>query len=100
MTDALRGSRIRSEYDLANRPMRKETLVNGAHAYTGEVAYDTLGNLSAFKEFVGAGKTSFTTNYSYDNENRLTGESFSHGGSIVYNYAQIGRLNVRGEHGK
>ena len=65
------------------------------HAYTGEVAYDTLGNLSALKEYVGAGKTSFITNYSYDNENRLIGESFSYGGSIGYNDAQIDRLNSK-----
>ena len=95
VTDNVRGARVRSSYDLANRPMRKETLLSGTHAYTGEVAYDNLGNLSAFKEYVGAGKTSFITNYSYDNENRLIGESFSHGGSIGYNYAQIGRLNSK-----
>jgi len=59
------------------------------------VAYDTLGNLSALKEYVGAGKNNFITNYSYDNENRLIGESFSYGGSIGYNYAQIGRLNSK-----
>ena len=48
--DKVLGRTIRSEYDLANRPMRKTTTDASGEIYAAEVSYDSYNNLQSFKE--------------------------------------------------
>ena len=76
VTDTLLGRTASSEYDTANRPMRITHREDGAHLYTGEVAYDDYNNLATFKEQVGADRTAYTTEFTYDTENKPTEISY------------------------
>ncbi len=84
------------EYDAAGRLMRVTTRGEGGHVHTGELAYDTYNNLSAFKEKAGSGSTPYTTTYAYDNGSRPTTVQFGDAGNKVgYGYDALGRLSTR-----
>ena len=74
--DKVLGTTIRSEYDLANRPMRKTTTDASGEIYAAEVSYDSYNNLQSFKERV-AGETVYETAYEYDAENKPTKVTYS-----------------------
>ena len=76
--DKVLGRTIRSEYDLANRPMRKTTTDASGEIYAAEVSYDSYNNLQSFKERV-AGETVYETAYEYDAENKPTKVTYSNG---------------------
>ena len=85
-----------SEYDVENRPMRITTTEGSSHVYTGQVWYDEYNNLKTFKEWVGAGKTQFRTDFTYDTENKPTkltyGDDYN---KVEYTYDGIGRSSNR-----
>lgn len=83
------------EYDVADRPCRKTTMAGSAHSYTGEVTYDQYNNLSTFKEQVGAGRTSYSTTFTHDNENRPTLLNFGSSRQVAYVYDGLGRISRR-----
>ncbi len=93
--DNVRGMTVTSEYDVANRPMRKTTMQGSTHVYTGEVTYDQYNNLSSFKEQVGSGRTAYTTTFTHDNENRPTALNFGGSRSMSYAYDSLGRLSQK-----
>ncbi len=71
VTDNARSVTVRSEYDAANRPMRKTIMKYGTeHAYTGTVTYDQYNNLATFTEQQGPNYTHYGTSFAYDAENR------------------------------
>ena len=86
---------VRSEYDAANRPMRKTTLHGANHAYTGEVTYDQYNNLAAFKEQVGSDYVPYTTTFTYDSENRPTVLNYGGSRQTTYTYDGLGRITKR-----
>ena len=91
--DKALGIVIRSEYDLANRPMRKTTTDASGEIYAAEVSYDSYNNLACFKERV-AGEA-YETGYEYDNENRPTKVTYSNGVEVQYLYDGLGRVVKR-----
>lgn len=93
--DNARGVTVTSEYDAANRPMRKTIMEGNTHAYTGEVTYDQYNNLAAFKEQVGGGRTAYATAFTHDNENRPTLIDFGGSRQVAYTYDGIGRITQR-----
>lgn len=92
--DMTLGMIVRSEYDLANRPMRKTTLDTNGEVYMAEVAYDQYNNLASFKERV-AGINTYSADYAYDTENKPTRISISNGTEIRYEYDNLGRVYKR-----
>ena len=92
--DKVLGRTIRSEYDLANRPMRKTTTDASGEIYTAEVSYDSYNNLQSFKERV-AGETVYETAYEYDAENKPTKVTYSNGVEVQYQYDGLGRVTKR-----
>lgn len=93
--DNVRGITVTSEYDVANRPMRKTTMQGGTHIYTGEVTYDQYNNLSQFKEQVGSGRTAYATTFTHDNENRPTALNFGSSRTMSYAYDSLGRMSQK-----
>ncbi len=83
---------VRSEYDAANRPMRKTTLHGAYHDYTGEVTYDQYNNLASFKEQVGSEYTPYSTAFTYDTENRPTLLNYGGSRQTAYTYDGLGRI--------
>ena len=82
--DNLLNRTTKSEYDLANRPVRVKTAEAGQHVYTGQVAYDNVyGNLSEFTEKVGENRQEFGTKFGYDDENRPTSLTYSIGATTI-----------------
>ena len=86
-----------SEYDVENRPMRITTTGDTeGHIYTGQVWYDEYNNLKTFREWVGAGKVQFRTDFVYDTENKPTrltyGDDYN---KVEYTYDGIGRGSSR-----
>ena len=92
--DKVLGRTIRSEYDLANRPMRKTTTDASGEIYAAEVSYDSYNNLQSFKERV-AGETVYETAYEYDAENKPTKVTYSNGLEVQYLYDGLGRVTKR-----
>ena len=92
--DKALGTTIRSEYDLANRPMRKTTTGASGDIYVAEVNYDQYNNLACFKERI-SGEDAYETGYEYDNENRPTKVTYSNGVEIQYQYDGLGRITKR-----
>ena len=92
--DKVLGRTIRSEYDLANRPMRKTTTDASGEIYAAEVSYDSYNNLQSFKERV-AGETVYETAYEYDAENKPTKVTYSNGVEVQYLYDGLGRVTKR-----
>ncbi len=93
--DSSLGRVVRSEYDLANRPIRKLTFTTaGTPIYEAQVGYDEYGNLSEFKETV-AGNESHATNFTYDDENRPTVLTYENGQAVTYTYDALGRIQKR-----
>ena len=93
--DSSLGRVIRSEYDLANRPIRKLTFTTaGTPIYEAQVEYDEYGNLSEFKETV-AGNESHATNFTYDDENRPIVLTYENGQAVTYTYDALGRIQKR-----
>ena len=92
--DKALGTIIRSEYDLANRPMRKTTADASGEIYAAEVSYDQYNNLQSFKERI-AGEDVYETGYEYDSENRPTKVTYSNGVEVQYLYDGLGRLTKR-----
>lgn len=95
VVDNVRGVTVRSEHDLANRPMRKTTMQGNTHVYTGTVTYDQYNNLASFKERVGGGRTAYSTTFTHDNENRPTLLNFGGNRQVAYTYDGIGRVSQR-----
>ncbi len=93
--DNVRGVTVTSEYDVANRPMRKTTMQGSTHVYTGEVTYDQYNNLATFKEQVGGSRTAYTTTFTHDNENRPTTLDFGGNRKVSYTYDSAGRVAQR-----
>ncbi|MBE5766987.1 MAG: RHS repeat protein, partial [Clostridiales bacterium] len=59
------------EYDMANRPCRRTLRDSeGALLYRTDLNFDKFSNLSTLRERVGT--ADYATNYTYDNDNRLT----------------------------
>ena len=80
MKDAALGRSEFTEYDLAGRPCRKTVLQGTAHHYSSELSYHTAtGNLSKLQEYTTSGRYAYSTAFSYDAENRLTGLTYKHG---------------------
>ena len=92
--DKVLGTTIRSEYDLANRPMRKTTTDASGEIYAAEVSYDSYNNLQSSKERV-AGETVYETAYEYDAENKPTKVTYSNGLEVQYLYDGLGRVTKR-----
>ena len=92
--DKVLGTAIRSEYDLANRPMRKTTADASREIYAAEVSYDPYNNLQSFKERV-AGETVYETAYEYDAEDKPTKVTYSNGLEVQYQYDGLGRVTKR-----
>ena len=97
MKDAALGRSEFTEYDLAGRPCRKTVLQGTAHHYSSELSYHTAtGNLSKLQEYTTSGRYAYSTAFSYDAENRLTGLTYKHGtaasGSTGCAYDKLGRL--------
>lgn len=86
---------IVNEYDFADRPLRKVRFDGATHAYTGEVNFDQYNNLSIFKEQVGADRTTYTTSYTHNNENRPTLLHFGNSRQVGYAYDSLGRISRR-----
>ncbi len=85
-----------SEYDVENRPMRITTTEGGSHVYTGQVWYDEYNNLKTFKEWVGANKTQYRTDFTYDTENKPTKLTYGNDyNKVEYTYDGIGRSSNR-----
>ena len=68
-----------------------------AHHYSSELSYHTAtGNLSKLQEYTTSGRYAYSTAFSYDAENRLTGLTYKHGtaasGSTGCAYDKLGRL--------
>ena len=96
VTDNNLGRTAQSEYDTANRPMRVKHMEGSAHVYTGEVEYDGYNNLQTFKEQVGASRTPYQTDFTYDNENKPTLLTYgSTSNKTAYAYDVIGRVSTR-----
>lgn len=93
--DNVRGTTVISEYDAANRPQRKTVLEGTAHSYTGELVYDEFDNVKTFKEQVGTGRTTYTTSFTHDNENRPTLMNFGGTRQVAYTYDGLGRVSKR-----
>ncbi len=96
LTDSILNRIDTSEYDTANRPMRKTQMENGAHLYTGQVQYDAYNNLKTFQEKVGSVLTAYRTDFTYDGENKptlLTYGDTNH--TVAYTYDGIGRVTQR-----
>ncbi|MBR0215575.1 MAG: hypothetical protein IJL96_01525 [Clostridia bacterium] len=74
--DKVPGTTIRSEYDLANRPIRKTTADSNGEIYAAEVNYDQYNNLASFKERI-TGGTFYETAHEYDAENKPTKVTYS-----------------------
>ena len=86
VVDSALGRVIRSEYDLANRPIRKTTFTTaGVPIYEAQVGYDEYGNLCKLRETV-AGSETHTTNFTYDEENRPTVLTYENGQAVTYIY--------------
>ena len=92
--DKALGTTVRSEYDLANRPMRKTTTDANGEVYAAEVSYDPYNNLACFKERV-AGEDAYETGYEYDKENKPTKVTYSNGVEVQYQYDGLGRVTKR-----
>ncbi len=95
VVDSVLGRAVRSEYDLANRPIRKTTFTTaGVPIYEAQVGYDQYGNLCKFRETV-AGSETHTTNFTYDEENRPTVLTYENGQTVTYTYDALGRIVKR-----
>lgn len=96
VSDEILGRIYSSAYDIAGRPMLAQTLAGTSHLYSAEVAYDAYNSISAFKEQVGTGRTSYNTTYAYDAEDRPTTLTFgSAANSLSYVYDGVGRVGTR-----
>ena len=91
VTDTEMGRVITSEYDLADRPMRKTTRFVDGSTYVAQVGYDTFSNLQHFTEKI-SGIGTFKTTFAYDTENRPTQLNFGSAGQVSYTYDGLGRL--------
>ena len=91
VTDTEMGRVITSEYDLADRPMRKTTRFVDGSTYVAQVGYDTFSNLQHFTEKI-SGIGTFKTTFAYDTENRPTKLDFGGAGQVSYTYDGLGRL--------
>ena len=87
---------VLSEHDSCSRPMRVTHMEGDAHVYTGEVTYDERSNLASFEEQVGTARTSYTTTFAYDEENRPTLLKYgSDTNKVAYAYDGLGRTATR-----
>lgn len=67
--DLKTGTVVTSEYDLADRPMRKTTLFADGTRYVAQVSYDKYSNLQRFDEQL-SNQGQFYTTFAHDVENR------------------------------
>ena len=86
---------VRTEYDLADRPMQSELRDgSGKVLYRTGLKYDKLNNLQQFSERVGA--TTHTSGYTYDRDNRVTQIAYDGTAHKVgYVYDALGRVATR-----
>ena len=94
VVDHVRGVTVRTAYDLAGRPCEKTHLTAATHLYTGSLTYNLFNLPHAFTEYVGATRTSYTTGFGYDAENRVTALVYGTG-SMGYTYDKLGRIAKR-----
>ena len=94
---------VLSEVDKCDRPMRITQMEAGNHVYTGEATYDAHSNLASFEEMLGNGRTFYSTQYTYDAENKpaklvfhdATSAANSELNKVTYTYDALGRTEKR-----
>ena len=74
--------------------MRKTQLVGTDHAYTGEVTYNQYELPQKFTEFVGTARTKYTTEFTYDTENKPTTLTYGTG-RMTYTWDNLNRITRR-----
>ena len=88
MTDNISGRRTKYLYDFQDRLMRYEETGSG-HSNIVQWGYDDKNNLSSQTQILNG--TTYTTNYSYDNDNRLT-QATTGSKSANYTYDAYSRM--------
>ncbi len=100
MRDHLLDRIVETEYDESGRACRTKTHDTAGHIYTEELDYEPArGLLSVFRAYIGTGYTRYGTTFAYDNENRVTGVTYSIGstgaGQSTVIYDALGRVSKR-----
>ena len=83
-----------TQHDLADRLMDTQLRnADGSLIYRTGLEYDTQNRLTALKEILPI--RPFSTGYTYDNDNRVTGMTFDGENALSYTYDNLGRIATR-----